>query len=155
MKNNVYICIHISPYLFPLLSPTLPLSLSHPSSWSQSTELISLCYATASHQLSILHLVVYIKNGHEEPRGKTGIKTQTYQRMDLRTQGGGRVSWDKVREWHGHIYTTKCKTDSQWEAAAQHREISSVLVTTQRGGIGRVGGRETQKGRDMVIYVYV
>ena len=34
------------------------------------------------------------------------------QRMDLRTQGGGRVSWDEVREWHGHIYTTKCKTDS-------------------------------------------
>ena len=32
--------------------------------------------------------------------------------------GGGRVSWDEVREWHGHIYTTKCKIDSQWEAAA-------------------------------------
>ena len=28
------------------------------------------------------------------------------------TRGGGRVSWDKVREWHGHIYTTKCKIDS-------------------------------------------
>ena len=43
------------------------------------------------------------KKGSEEPRGRTGIKTQT-ERMDLRTQGGGRVSWDKVREWHGHIY---------------------------------------------------
>ena len=40
-----------------------------------------------------------------------GIKTQIYYRMDLRIQGGGRVSWDKVREWHGHIYTTKRKTD--------------------------------------------
>ena len=38
------------------------------------------------------------KIGHEEPSGKTGIKTQTYSRVDLRTQGGGRVSWDKVRE---------------------------------------------------------
>ena len=28
---------------------SLPPSLSHPSRWSQSTELISLCYATASH----------------------------------------------------------------------------------------------------------
>ena len=28
------------------------------------------------------------------------------------TPGGGRVSWDEVREWHGHIYTTKCKIDS-------------------------------------------
>ena len=29
-----------------------------------------------------------------------------------RTRGGGRVSLDNVREWHGHIYTTKCKTNS-------------------------------------------
>ena len=51
------------------------------------------------------------KNGSEEPRGRTGIKMQTW-RMDLRTQGRVRVSWEEVREWHGHIYTTKCKTDS-------------------------------------------
>ena len=51
------------------------------------------------------------KNGSEEPRGRTAIKTQM-KRMDLRTQGGGRVSWVKVREWHGHIYTTRCKIDS-------------------------------------------
>ena len=37
-----------------------PASISHPSRWSQSTELISLCYTAASHQPSILHLVVYI-----------------------------------------------------------------------------------------------
>ena len=30
----------------------------------------------------------------------------------LETWGRGRGSWDEVREWHGHIYTTKCKTDS-------------------------------------------
>ena len=30
----------------------------------------------------------------------------------LRTRGGGRVSWDEVREWNGHIYTAKCKIDS-------------------------------------------
>ena len=57
------------------------------------------------------------KKTSEEPRGRTGIKMQT-QRMDLRTRRGGRVSWDEVREWHGHIYTTKCKIDSYWEAAA-------------------------------------
>ena len=51
------------------------------------------------------------KKGSEESRGRTGIKTQTL-RMDLRTLGGGSVSWDEVREWHGHIYTTKCKIDS-------------------------------------------
>ena len=51
------------------------------------------------------------KKVSEEPRGSTGIKMQTY-RMDLRTRGGGRGSWDKVREWHGYIYTTKCKIDS-------------------------------------------
>ena len=45
--------IHISPYLFPLVSPSLPPSLSHPSRWSQSTELISLCSVAASHSLAI------------------------------------------------------------------------------------------------------
>ena len=39
---------------------SLPPSLSHPSRWSQSTELISVCYVAASHWLSILRLVVYI-----------------------------------------------------------------------------------------------
>ena len=51
------------------------------------------------------------KNGSAEPTCRAGIKMQT-QRMDLRTQGGRRVSWDEVREWHGHIYTTKYKIDS-------------------------------------------
>ena len=42
---------------------SLPPSLSHPSRWSQSTELISLCYAAASHQLSILHLLcIYVND---------------------------------------------------------------------------------------------
>ena len=53
------------------------------------------------------------KYGSDEPRGRTGIKIKMQmQRMDLRTQGVGRVSWDEVREWHRHIYTTKCKIDS-------------------------------------------
>ena len=95
------------------------------------------------------------KKGHEEPRGRTGIQMQMQtQRMDLRTRGGGRVSWDEVREWHGHIYITKCKTDSQWEAAAQHKEINSVLCDHLEGW-DREDGREIQEGGDMGIYVYV
>ena len=74
--------------------------------------------------------------------------------MDLRTWGGGRVSWDEVREWHGHIYTTKCKIDRWWEAAAEHREMSSVLCGHLEGW-DREGGRETQEGGDMGMYVYV
>ena len=55
--NQLYIYIypHISSLLC-LPPPTLPI----PPLWSQSTELISRCYVTASHQLSILHLIVYI-----------------------------------------------------------------------------------------------
>ena len=93
------------------------------------------------------------KNGSEEPRGRTGIKMQTW-RMDLRTRGGGRVSWDEVREWHGHIYTTKYRINSYWEAAALHREISLVFCDHLEGW-DREGGRETQEGGDMGIYVYI
>ena len=76
------------------------------------------------------------------------------QRMDLRTWGWGRVSWDEVREWHGLMYTTKCEIDSQWETAAQHRKISSVLCDHLEGW-DREGGREMQEGGDMGTYVYV
>ena len=50
--NQLHIYIY-PPCLFPLVSPSLPPSLSHPSRWSQNTQLISLCYVAASHQLSI------------------------------------------------------------------------------------------------------
>ena len=43
-QSESAIHIHISPYLFLLVSPSLPPSLSHPSRWSQSTKLISLYY---------------------------------------------------------------------------------------------------------------
>ena len=39
------------------------------------------------------------QKGPEDPRGRTGIKTQM-QRMDLWTQRWGRVSWEEVGEWH-------------------------------------------------------
>ena len=55
---------HTYTYI-PIAPPTcisLPCSLSNPSRWSQSTELISLCYVAASHYLSILHSVVYISH---------------------------------------------------------------------------------------------
>ena len=42
------------------MSPTSWASLPWPSRSSQSTEPISLCYAAASHQRTILHSVVYI-----------------------------------------------------------------------------------------------
>ena len=74
--------------------------------------------------------------------------------MDLRTRGGGRVSWDEVRAWHRHIYTTKCKITSWWEVAIWHKEISSVLCVRLEGW-DREDGRETQEGGDMGIYVYV
>ena len=56
----MYTYITISPPSF----ISLPPSLSHPSRWSQSTKLISLCYAAISHQLPILHLIVYICQCH-------------------------------------------------------------------------------------------
>ena len=65
-------------------------------------------YRMLTHIYGIKQNKTKQKNGSEETRGSTGIKTQTY-RMDM---GWGRVCWDEVRKWHGHIYTTKCKIDS-------------------------------------------
>ena len=62
LYNKVYTYTYIPISLPSCVS--LPPSLSHPSRWSQSTKLISLCYAAASHQLSIFHLVVYISPCH-------------------------------------------------------------------------------------------
>ena len=49
-------------YLYPLSlgPPSQPHPLSHLSRSSQSTKLSYLCYTAGSHQLSILHMVVYL-----------------------------------------------------------------------------------------------
>ena len=48
---------------------------------------------------TLTHIYGIQKSGTDESSDRAGIKMQT-QRMDLRTQGGGKVSWDEVREWH-------------------------------------------------------
>ena len=68
------------------------------------------------------------RKGYQEPSGRTEIKAQT-QRMDLRTWGGGRVSWDKVREWHGLIYTTKCKIASGKQPHSTGRSARCFVTT--------------------------
>ena len=72
----------------------------------------------------------------------------------MRIWGEGGVRCDRVRECHGHIYTTKCKIDSWWETAAWHREISLVLFDHLEGW-NNESGRETQEGGDMGIYVCI
>ena len=85
----------------PLMNPMFPLFKGILLSQKEKNK-----YRMLTHILNLKK-----KKGSEEPRGRTGIKTQMY-RMDLRTRGGAMVSWDEVREWHGLIYTTKCKIDS-------------------------------------------
>ena len=68
------------------------------------------------------------KKGSEEPKGRTGIKTQM-ERMDLRTRGSGRGSGDKVREWHGLIYTNKCKTASGKQLHSTGRSAWCFVTT--------------------------
>ena len=54
-KGESVIIVYIS-----LLSWASFLPQPHPSRWSQSSRLGSLCYVATSHQLSILHMIVYI-----------------------------------------------------------------------------------------------
>ena len=47
-------------HIFPPLGPPSPRPF-HPSRSSQSTRLGSLCYIAISHQLSVLHMIVYLE----------------------------------------------------------------------------------------------
>ena len=44
----------------------------------------------------------------------------------------GRRGWGELEEWHWHVYTTVRETDSEWEAAAQHRGSAQRSVTTEK-----------------------
>ena len=55
--NQLY--IYIYPHILSLLCIPPPRP-SHPSRWSQSTELISLCYVAASHQLFYFSQSIYV-----------------------------------------------------------------------------------------------
>ena len=97
--------------------------------------------------------IVYLRN-ERRLLLKSGGGIKRIKRALAWGGGGGRVSCDKVREWHGHIYTTKFKIDSQWEAATQQKEISSVLCDHLEGW-DKESRRKTQEGGDMGIYVYI
>ena len=55
-------------------------------------------------------------------------------------------------EQHRHIHTTERKIFGWWEAAAQHREIGSVLCDDLEGQ-DREEGREAQEGGDMCMHM--
>ena len=59
---------------------------------------------------------------------------------------GGRRGWAELRELHGHIYSTMCKTDSR---IAQSSAWSSVLSLR-----GRVGWWEGGSRRGGYLYTY-
>ena len=46
--------------------------------------------------------------------------------------------------------STTCTTESQWEAAVQHREITSVLCNDLEGWDGR---REAQEREDICTHI--
>ena len=64
--------------------------------------------------------------------------------MDLRTRGGGRVSWDEVKEWHGHIYTTKCKTAGGKQPMTEGEELGALCPPR---GVGQGGWKGDSRGR--------
>ena len=49
---------------------------------------------------------------------------------ELEDMEGGRVSWDKVREWHGHIYTTNVKSIASGKQPHSTGRSALCFVTT-------------------------
>ena len=56
----VCVCVSACAYIYSLRLDPLSQLLSHPSRWSLSARLGTLCCIAASHQLSVLHVIVYI-----------------------------------------------------------------------------------------------
>ena len=54
--------------------------------------------------------------------------------------------------WHGNIYTTICKIDSQWEFAIWLRELRLGLFDNLQGLDGVGGGKDAQEGEE---YIYL
>ena len=69
--------------------------------------------------------------------------------MDM---GGGRREWDEWRGYHGNVYTTICKIDSQWEFAVCLRKLKQGLCINLEGWDGERDRREVQK---VGIFVYL
>ena len=71
------------------------------------------------------------------------------------TRGGGSVSLDEVREWHGHIYTLpNVKQIASGKQPHGTGRFAWCFVSTKRGGIGRVGGRRKTEEKWGYMYMY-
>ena len=76
----------------------------------------------------LLHVYGIWKDGTDEPICRAAVEMQT-ERTDCGHSVGGR-GWDELREQRGNIYIAIYKTDSQWEFAVWHQELSPELWTT-------------------------
>lgn len=82
---------------------------------------------------------------------RAGMETQM-QGTDVWTRRVAEGGRGKRGDWDGWMCTAVCKTDTWWEAALEHRELSSVLYCDlDEWEVGEVvGGTSKREG----IYVY-
>ena len=59
---------------------------------------------------------------------------QRHRGRDWTRAHRGSGVWSKLGDQDCLTYTTMCETDSQWEPAAQHQELSSVFCGGLEGG---------------------
>jgi len=72
--------------------------------------------------------------------------------VDMEWEGGGDgMAWEigiDIRR------ATMCKADSQWEAVAEHRKLSSTLCDDLRGGMDG-GGKKVQERGGMYVHIWL
>ena len=68
--------------------------------------------------------------------------------------GGEEGEGEMYGESNIEIYSTMCKTDSQWEFAVWFREFKQGLCDRLKGGVGReMGGRSGREGKWVYLWL--
>ena len=119
------------PYLFPLVSPSLPLSLSHPSRWSQSTGFLESAFNLGNElQWEMIPARGRCHAGCQRNKGKRlGLSEPRSSQWDLSELG-----FSSLRG-HDEAGSHRLEEATQWEEQLVWERVPLLLREAAPGGM--------------------